>query len=52
MQLKVACEVQLPSTGLEEVVRHGKQKIYKLVRSILLQLMEVGVKVAGCPWAL
>lgn len=42
----------MPSTGLEELVRQGKQKIYRLVRNILLQLREADVKVAGCPWVL
>lgn len=37
----VACEVQLPRTGMEQVIRQGQQKTNKLVRNVLLQLGEV-----------
>lgn len=52
VQLTIACEVQLPTAGLEEVVRQRKQKIYKLVRDILLLLREADAKVAMCLWVL
>lgn len=42
----------MTSTGMKEVVRQEKQKIYRLVRNILLQLREVDVKVSRCLWDL